>query len=429
METPSLRTSERRDFLRCQQRWYWAWRMGLRAVNEDPDALWFGTGVHEALAAWYCGPGTKRGPEPAETWEKYAGDSLRYIKTTQTLDEEEEARWVDAQALGVIMLEGYRKLYGRDEQKLVIAPEKKFRLRVPWPANQNLYPTEHAPHDFQEYTPPDQGLPGDECALCDVRREEHPPAILFDYFGTFDSVWRDADTGHILLDEHKTAAQISTGHLQLDPQAGSYWAVAGRVLRDEGLIGPNEKLWGIEYNFLRKAEPDPRPRDAQGYATNIPKKADYVAALLEARAVVPPQDASGKLTNPKARAGLDLSASALTAWKMDALVRMAEHNGITVLGERSKVQPASNFLRLKVHRTSVENVRQLTRLQQEGLHMAAIRDGVLPILKNPDRSCNQGAMRCPFYEMCEFDEAGGDWRSYAKQAFVVEDPYADHRLR
>jgi hypothetical protein len=400
--TQWLRTSERRDFLRCPQKWYWAWRCGLRALNDDPDALWFGTGIHLALAKWYCGPGAKRGPHPAESWEEYAKDSFRVIKTLQDIDEEAEAKWVDAQQLGIVMMQEYVKLYGEDEHKLIISPEKTFKLRVPWPKDQKLYPEG-----------PDE-------------ENESAPDYLFDYVGTFDGVWRHADSGLIMLDEHKTAAQIATGHLPLDPQAGSYWAVAGRTLRQEGLIGPKETLWGIEYNFMRKALPDERPRDAQGYACNKPEKKHYVAALVAAQAIAHPETQHGR---DKERAGIHLSASALMAWKLDQLKLMAEHNGITVLGERSKVQPAKNFERVPVHRTSKENVKQLTRMQHEGLHMQAVRDGVLPVLKNPDRSCNQGAMRCQFYEMCEFDEAGGDWREFAKEAFVVEDPYADHRLR
>lgn len=389
-----LRTSERRDFLRCPQKWYWAWRCGLRALNDDPDALWFGTGIHLALAKWYCGPGAKRGPHPAETWETYAEDSFRVVKTLQEVDDEAEAKWVDAQQLGIVMMQEYVKLYGEDEHKLIISPEKTFKLTVPWPSDQQLYPGEID--------------------------QDGTSNILFNYVGTFDGVWRHADTGLIMLDEHKTAAQIATGHLPLDPQAGSYWAVAGRTMREEGLIGPKETLWGIEYNFMRKALPDERPVDAQGYACNKPEKKHYVAALMEAKAISP---------TSRSRADVDLSASAMMALKLDDLKAWAVHNGITVLGERSKVQPAKNFERVPVHRTRAENVRQLTRMQHEGLHMQAVRDGILPVLKNPDRSCNQGAMRCQFYEMCEFDEAGGNWRDFAKEAFVVEDPYADHRLR
>jgi hypothetical protein len=115
---PILRTSERADFLRCQQMWWWRWREGLVSTGRTPDALWFGTGVHIALAKWYCGPGAKRGPEPAETWSEWAVDEMRGMKIDQALDDEQEAGYIDAKALGIIMLEGYRALYGRDEHTL-----------------------------------------------------------------------------------------------------------------------------------------------------------------------------------------------------------------------------------------------------------------------------------------------------------------------
>lgn len=376
---PILRTSERGDFLRCQQRWWWRWREGFVQRGYAPDALWFGTGIHVALAAWYCGPGTKRGPEPAETWADWSDGDLRALKTTGNLDDESEVRYVDAKALGIAMLEGYRKLYGRDEHKLIISPEQTFKLRVPWPADQSLYP---------DWT---------------------PDVPLFDYCGTYDCVWRDASTGRILLDEHKTAATISTGHLALDPQAGSYWAMAGRTLRDLGLIGPRERLAGIEYNFLRKALPDDRPKDAQGYATNKPVKADYHKALgdwLVGRREVPVP------TDPP-----------LARMKLEQLAALASEWGVTVLGERSKVQPAALFLRHRVYRTSRERNSQLVRLQREGLQMVAIKDGVLPLVKNPTRDCSF----CPYYEVCELDEAGGDTRDLMRASFRREDPYADHR--
>ena len=119
--TVMLRTSERRDFLRCQQRWWWAWREGLREKGTEADALWFGTGIHYALAQWYCGPGAKRGPHPAETWVKWADEDLRSIRTVEGDGEELEATWIDAKELGRVMMEEYVKRYGRDEHKLVLS--------------------------------------------------------------------------------------------------------------------------------------------------------------------------------------------------------------------------------------------------------------------------------------------------------------------
>jgi hypothetical protein len=210
--------------------------------------------------------------------------------------------------------------------------------------------------------------------------------------------------------------------LTLDPQAGSYWAVATRAGREEGWLGPKETLWGIEYNFLRKATPDERPKDAEGFATNLPKKADYIAAL--AGLTLQPTD---DIPADTGSYGITPTATMLGKLKLDALVRLASLNNITVLGERSKVQPAANFERLRVHRTRLERVSQLVRLQQEGLHMVALKDGILPVLKNPDRTCNQGAFRCPYFEMCEMHEQGADITDFKKYTYRVEDPYADHR--
>jgi hypothetical protein len=389
--TPILRTSERKDFLRCQQRWWWAWREGLRERGSEADALWFGSGIHDALAQWYCGPGTKRGPHPAETWAEWADEDLRAIRTVEKLDEELEARWVDAKELGIVMMNEYVKLYGEDEHKLVLSPEMTFSLDVPWPSDQNLYPD------------PD-GMADQE--------------LLARYVGTFDSVWRHADTGHIWLDEHKTAGQIATGHLTLDPQAGSYWAVAARYLREAGKIGKREELWGIEYNFLRKALPDDRPKDAEGFATNKPIKAHYVEAI-----------STWMVETPEGRANAVPTSPPLIRMKLEQLQGLASQWGVTVLGDRSKTQPAENFLRLPVHRTRPERNQQLIRLQREAIQMEALRAGILPITKNPDRTCNMGAFRCPYFEMCELDEAGGEEaiKDFKRSAFVVRDPYADHR--
>jgi hypothetical protein len=170
------------------------------------------------------------------------------------------------------------------------------------------------------------------------------------------------------------------------------------------LISPRDRLAGIEYNFLRKAEPDDRPRDAEGYYTNKPIKADYLAALA-------------------AGAPRSVLHQPLEKMNMEQLAEIAKHHGVPVLGARSKKQPPPLFVRYPVHRTARERNSQLVRLQAEGLHMMAIRDGVLPVLKNPTRDCSW----CPFFEMCELHEAGGNWEDYRRGEFQVEDPYTDHR--
>lgn len=367
MSTPILRTSERSTFGECPQKWWWAWRQGLRPRGLPKTPLWFGTNVHLALAEWYCGPGKRRGPHPAETWERISSEVVDTVKQRDPTDDE-LASYIDAYELGLAMLDGYVKQYGKDEHMLIIHPEQTFSLDVPWPGSerQKLY-------------------------------EVDPEAaeMLVRYVGTYDLVWRHAETGQIGLEEHKTAAAIFTGHLPLDKQAGSYWAVATRTLRKQGLIGPKESLKFIEYNFLRKSMPDLRPRDSEGYCCNKPTKQDYIDAGI------------GDKGTP-----------------VKQMQELAEVQSITVLGKRSKVQPKPLFERHRVVRTPGEQASQLRAIQDEAVHMQAMRDGLLPVVKHPSRDCS---WKCDFYQMCMLHESGANWEDYRSAMFRREDPYSDHR--
>jgi hypothetical protein len=359
-DLPYLRTSERGSFKRCIQQWFWSYRMGLRTNAVKPDALWFGTGIHLALAEYYP-PGMVRGADPRETWERYCGDTLAFIRDNRGTGDPEQAEWVDAKKLGAAMMEGYVQRYRGDPSWEVISPEYAFHVLI------------------------------------------GRPSPVINYVGTFDGVIRDHADGKIKLMEHKTAATISTSHLVLDDQAGSYWAVATHELRHQGKIGPKESLYGIEYNFMRKGMPDDRPRTEQGLATNQPTKPHYIAALT----------------------GLDGWTEAdLKKLSKDGLESIAAALMLQVLGEVSKVQPAPLFLRTTIRRTAKERQIQLDRIQDEVEHMNLVRTGELPITKTPTREC----VFCPFVEMCELHEQGGDWESYQHYAYHQEDPYADHRV-
>jgi hypothetical protein len=368
MSEPILRTSERRDFKRCQARWWWHYREGLKPKGAESTPLWFGTGVHLALAEWYL-PGTKRGVHPAQTFTEYAEGALRSVKVAEAT-EERVAQYEDGAELGRILMEGYVANYGTDPHMDIIQAEQTFGLDIPWPGadRQTLYAVE----------------PGD---------------VLVKYRGTYDGVYRDLRDGKIKLLETKTAKAISTTHLPLDDQAGSYWAVANMQLRKLGLLGVKERLHGIEYNFIRKSLPDERPKDAEGYATNKPVKADYQAAL--------------GIGDAEAR-----------KMKLDYMENIAKQSGIVVLGERSKVQSPTLFERHTVWRTRPEQNSQLRRIQTEAVQMQMVRDGSVEPTKNPTRDCHWD---CDFYTMCELQERGGDWEEFRQIAYRVEDPYADHR--
>jgi hypothetical protein len=390
--TTILRTSETRDILRCEWRWWKAWREGLRPTGTASAALWLGTGVHLGLALWYCGPGTKRGPHPAETFAAWAGDEIEAIKTEARHKDGGsyiiEEKYVPGKELGIAMLEGYVREYGRDEHMAVIQPERAFQVDVPHPRKKGK--------------------------------------TLGIYAGTYDLVWRDlrGSGREIRLEEHKTAKAIYTDHLPLDPQAGTYYAIARGQLLHDGLMRKGDRFVGIEYNFLRKALPDERPRNAEGFATNKPVKADYIAGLLALSSETHPGEPllwtfEGDVN------GTHFDEKALTKLKVADLEELARLNEVAVYGAVSARQEKPLFQRLTVERSAHESGRQIERIQDLMIRAKALKDGKLPITKNPTRDCSWD---CSFYQLCLLDEQNrADVDEYREAVYDVVDPYADHR--
>lgn len=365
-DVPWLRTSERSTWKRCPQKWWWSYREGLSLGEyETPNALWFGIGIHEALAHYYQ-PGAKRNNDMVELWDKYAEDSRRHIATTQdgTWDDKD---WVDAAELGHAMLTGYIEKYQGDPDWDVIYTEEPFAIEIPHLHTRTGKPTSRTEAIF---------------------------------ISTFDGVYRSRKTKKVILMEHKTAAAISDAHLALDDQGGAYWALASNVLREKGILGAKERIAGINYNYLRKAMPDARPLNRDGYATNKPVKEHYVAALLQH--------------------GVDLTGKESVA----TLQSMAEGYRLRVVGEVSKTQPKPLFERFEVLRTAAERREQIMRISREAAAMNAQRSGKLPIWKTPTRDCK---WQCQFYNLCELQDRGEDIETFKKLAFTVNDPYADRR--
>lgn len=361
---PWVTTSERRAFKRCPWRWWQEYREGLRS-RDISDKLWFGIGIHEALANYYQ-PGKKRSNDFVDVWREFVdNDEVSVVVRQRGMSGDmDETEWVNAKLLGETMLLGHRDFWERDPNWDVIYAEEPFQIIIP-----------------------------------DPRDAEKDVAI---FTSTFDGVVRDSDDGRIKLLEHKTAASISTGHLAMDDQGGAYWAVATNVLRGKGILGPRERIHGIVYNFLRKSLPDDRPKDAEGYATNKPNKANYQQAITDA--------------------GFIVGAS----WSLPRLEEFADEKGIVVLGERSKVQPPRLFERETIWRTPKERVTQINRIGSEVLVMEEFRSGRLPLFKNPTRDC---PWDCPMYNLCELDEQQQDVDDFREAVFKVEDPYGRYRLR
>lgn len=365
-----MRTSERGALLGCAQKWYWAHIEELRP-NRASNPLWFGSAVHVALAYWYL-PGLNRGPHPAETFNNFI-DGERTMLVT---NEDEEQEYFDARELGTGMLEHYVDTYGKDDSWDVIATEHAGKIVLPRPEMKIF------------------------------GRTRPRLARWLTYHFTWDGIFRDLTDGQLYLMEHKTAAAIDTNHLPLDNQAGSYWAIASRSLAKQGIIGENEDIVGIRYNFLRKALKDTRPQDEDGLYHNQPQKAHYAAALT----------------------GVDgWSEAELMKMKLDELEGVAAAHGMAVLGDISKSQPPAYFHREDVYRTRAERVTQIARIQDEALFSEAYRSGSLPITKRPSKDCSW----CPFRRMCELDEQGDQdaVEAFKEAMFHTESPYEVYRIK
>jgi hypothetical protein len=216
---PMLRTSERGSLKRCEFAWDLGYNQRLKPLAEGP-ALRFGSLVHKALAAWYI-PGVKRGIHPAKAFKKaYDADLIRNNELFGMRLEEEE-RWVNAEELGVRMLENYVDEYGTDPDWEVLVTEIPFQVVVPHPVTSDPW---------------------------------------FMYTGVLDGVWKHRTKREYWIPDHKTTAGIhkKLSYLQMDDQAGAYWSFGLEYLMQNGFLH-NKKLSGMLYNFLRKALPDERP--------------------------------------------------------------------------------------------------------------------------------------------------------------------------
>lgn len=378
-----VRNSERGTLAKCPQRWWWAWREGLRP-KETPKALWFGSAVHDALALYYR-PGYKRAKLSAvlEAFTAYADMEGEYIRTN--VGDLDEDKWIEAKDLGVGMLRGYVEEYGKDKDWDVIGTEQSFDLEVPF---------------FSKLDPADRQEAWETWVRAGFHWQKHWGLDYFILNGTFDGVYRDKRDKKTKLMEHKTAGTVWMP-MVMDNQTGTYWLVADAVGKRQGWLGKKESIHYITYNFLRKALPDERPRDAAGYVTNKPLKQHFLDALPEK--AIPTLKKEQTLVN---------------------LQDIAEGLDIVVLGDRSKRQPPPLFVRTPIRMGPQNRLSQLARLQADVRYMSTIVSGQAEIRKQAGRDT---CPMCPFKDMCEVHDSGGNWVSVRDMLYRGTDPYADHR--
>lgn len=296
--------------------------MGLVPKAKTFGALDLGTWVHEALARWYV-PGTKRSGDLQQHFYTISDCALRSAALAGTPEHILDAA-EDLMMLGNAMMGAYQEKYASEKIDV-------FKAEIPL--------------DF--YITDERGK------IIAVHRLKP------------DLAYRDIEK-RIWLMEHKTAAQIRTEHLVIDDQARPYGAMAEFALIKSGILSRSEQLYGVMYNFLRKALPDDRERNTEGYALN--------------------------------------------------------KNGTV-----SKRQTAPAFVRHPIYMSSRAKVQTLRRLRQETLVITKLAQdlrrnpaGAKNLTKTPHHSC---ARFCQYFEMCRVQEEGGDIRAMQKSMYSRVNPY------
>lgn len=322
---PMLRTSERADYLRCRQRWWWSYVDGLRRPGPPSPALRFGDLTHKSLEAFYI-PGRKRGPKPAVTFKRLYREQVKEMGefSLKDTDDPEDTRY-NAGEMGVDILEGYSRKYGNDEDIAIIAPELPSFIKMK-----------------------------------DIGGEP------FLYVSKYDALGLYIPDDQYFLFEHKTGSEDKKSNLGLDEQSGSYWATAEvwiRYLIRKGIIKQKDlTLDFILFNFIKKTKTDERPENEAGQKLN--------------------KD-----------------------------------------GTVSKKQPAERFERMKTYRDEHDAKMVLKRIRQQRWEMRMVREGKIPVFKNPKDSCSWD---CGFRDMCELHETGADWESFRDGIFQQTEPYLDY---
>lgn len=361
-DPPLLRTSERGAFKKCEWSWDIEFNLRLRPSGPSAPALRFGSLVHASLEKFYR-PGLKRGPRPYRTFRKLYDEEVKDVWDKFRIKVDDE--WNDAGELGEAMLKNYWDLYGKDEEYEVLATEHAFQLPI----------------------------------------RSSKGTILFYYVGTLDGVWKHRPTKKVLICDHKTAKSIDqlVASLPQDDQAGAYWTFGVEWLYENGVLKPNQKLHGMLYNILRKADKDDRPKNALGQYLNQPTKEDLLAFYEGIGRELP------------AKTSLAILKDDLSSAKVD----------VAQLGQVSKVQPPDLFRRHKEWRSEGNRIVQRQRTKAEMRRMKRIRRGAEPPLKAPSFGHCGG---CPVRGVCELHEAGADYEGMLKSSFGTWDPYSAHEI-
>lgn len=359
-----LRNSERSKYRRCRLAWKWSY-VERRGSPRSKGALVFGTDIHASLRGWYP-PGLKRGVHPAKTFDKiFKANRDAYAQW------DDEGNRIEAYDLGMSMLEDYVDTYGRDGNIKIIAPEQVITIDV----------------------------------------MDKQGNYLCTWVGQVDAMYEDLARSTrsrpcIGMLEHKTAKTIDEELAVVSgygEQGLSYVWAADLHARHEGWLQPGQHVTHVRFNWLKKSLADERPRNAAGHVLNKPTKPALIQAADMKRLEYPKKATMEEMTTILADAGVS----------------------VELLGEPSKRQPGPRFHRFDLNLMGNELTELNQRIRAEAWEMAQVKQGKLPIYKNPTKDCKWD---CEFHEVCELHSMGVEWEDMMNLEFTTWNPYLEHEL-
>lgn len=346
-----IRTHDRKTFANCIQQWHWNSPLQRNLEHRMPQkALWFGTGGHDSLAAYYH-PEKKQ--NPVEFWQNWCHTERAKINklTEFGLDWDWEKEYAELVELGAEVLSHYMSWaptgdgnYGDDMYKIV-GVEMEFEVPV-------------------------RDLEGRPTHAVDSRGNVCPVV----YQGRVDAMLRDLRYGRLWMFEHKFyhPNQFSQGsqedHLMMDEQCTSYaWGIQEQLKISAIQEQLAEPIEGILFNMVKKKAPtkaDILANGSLGQRANIDSTWPYYRQQLV--------DHYG-------------AAGMAVPWQM--YTKMAD-----ILKAKSGLQNPF-FRRVAVRRNPMELTAAAQRIWAQSLRMTSGGEYIYP---TPD------AMKCKF---CSFRSA------------------------
>lgn len=110
-------------FKQCRQYWDFSYRQGLVPLETGYGPMWFGIGVHVALATYY-----KHGMSPVVAFERWFKAQVDPVY--QDLDETTRTKLDNFHLLGLVMMRGYIPWAEKNDQWEVIAIEEELQYEI-----------------------------------------------------------------------------------------------------------------------------------------------------------------------------------------------------------------------------------------------------------------------------------------------------------